>query len=451
MTEMAGAPAESAAAARSSTNTPKIGRTDELRDVLERDRRQGTERIIELGRWFVLVFAAVTANFPGQPSQGRAEIDLILGGWALFNLAQTLALVAHTIPNAWMRYGMTAVDIIVATALVYLTGGFSSNFGITFYVVIIASSLRYSLVGSLVNATIISLLYLGSGLADGGTLSAATGDSFASHLFLYFVVALTTGLLSREMIRAREKQLTHTFELEHSAILERQDVDRVKSDFMMLASHELRTPLTKIKAWLTLMHEAGDKLPEDARAEGFAELRQETEHLARLTENLLSIAQLESGEIRIKSSAVSLDDIFTDVLSRFVETTDRSRFLCKVDDKAQHVLADPDRLALVLSCLVDNAIKFSPETEPVEMAATKVGSKVQIAISDHGRRIPDNQVERVFASFYQVESPLVRQREGFGVGLYLARQLIERMGGDIWIDNAHVRGNTFIIALPGHV
>ena len=70
---------------------------------------------------------------------------------------------------------------------------------------------------------------------------------------------------------------------------------------------------------------------------------------------------------------------------------------------------------------------------------------------DNGRRIPDTEADRVFASFYQVESPLLRQRGGFGVGLYLSRQLVERMGGEIWIDNTRARGNTFIVALPMHV
>ena len=114
-------------------------------------------------------------------------------------------------------------------------------------------------------------------------------------------------------------------------------------------------------------------------------------------------------------------------------------------------MADPERLALTLACLIDNALKFSPETEPVTISTRRDGPYVLIGVQDHGRRIPEAEADRVFASFYQVELPLLRQRGGFGVGLYLARQLVERMGGRIWIDNSRVRGNTFVIALPGHV
>jgi signal transduction histidine kinase len=199
------------------------------------------------------------------------------------------------------------------------------------------------------------------------------------------------------------------------------------------------------------MQDAGEKLPEDARNEGLAELRLEAEHLARLTDNLLCIAQLESGEIRLKTTAVELEGVFREVISRFVESADRERFAITISPDAERVLADHERLALVIACLIDNALKFSPESEPVRVNTRRMVNKVHIEVRDNGRRIPDSDIDRVFASFYQVESPLLRQRGGFGVGLYLSRQLVERMGGQIWIDNQRARGNTFVVALPSHV
>ena len=132
-------------------------------------------------------------------------------------------------------------------------------------------------------------------------------------------------------------------------------------------------------------------------------------------------------------------------------SADHDRFAITVAPDAQRVLADHERLALVVACLIDNALKFSPDTEPVRVNTYRAVNKVHVEVRDNGRRIPDSDVDRVFASFYQVESPLLRQRGGFGVGLYLARQLVERMGGRIWIDNSRSRGNTFVVALPVHV
>ena len=416
---------------------------------LDRDRRAGIERIIELARWAVLVFAAVTNNFPGEPHTATTSaVNLILGGWCLFNLTATLALLVNHLPGRNTQMAMLGMDLLVASALVYLTGGFTSNLAVVFYVLIGISSLRFGVFGSLLCAGTISALYVGVGLAVSGKLDPTIANVLASRLFLFFVVSLASALLAREMVMARAQQMAHTAELEHAVFAELREVDRIKSEFMMLASHELRTPLTKIKAWLALMQDAGDHLPPQAKEEGFHELRTETEHLGRLTDNLLCIAQLESGEIRLKPTTVDFTLILRQVVSRFVEVADRGRFLVHIDENLGSLHVDEERLALVLACLIDNALKFAPENEPVEITALRVVNKAHIEVHDNGRRIPDDEVERVFASFYQVENPLNRQRGGFGVGLYLARQLVERMGGRIWLDNRAARGNSFFVAVP---
>ena len=415
--------------------------------VIERDRRAGAERTIELGRWVVLIYAAIIANFPAPVTAQIDGVNALLGGWAVFNLALTIALVSRKVPDLRMQYLMTGLDIVVATALVSLTGGFTSPFAITFFAVVIASSLRFGLLGSVCCALLVSLVDLFAGIAISGWVTRSQLDTYLSHFFLYLVIAFIASLLAREMVQSRARRMEHTYRLEHAAFAELREVDRLKSEFIMLASHELRTPLAKVKGWLSLMQDAGDRLPWQAHAEGLDVLRREAEHLARLTDNLLCIAQLESGEIRLKTGPVSASQLFEQVLSRFVETADRSRIRIEIGDSANLVLADRERLALALACLVDNALKFGPESELVTLAAVRDGGEVRLEVRDLGRRIPDDQVERIFQSFYQLESPLTRQRGGCGVGLYLARQLIERMGGRIWVDNRRGRGNSFCVAL----
>jgi signal transduction histidine kinase len=416
----------------------------------DRDRRAGVERVIELARWAVLVYAGVSNNFPGQPhTSTTSAVNLILGGWCLFNLSATLALLIHHLPSRNTQLAMLGMDLVVASALVYLSGGFGSNLAVVFYVLIGLSSLRFGVFGSLLCAMTISALYVGVGLAvSSGPIDHTLVNVIVSRLFLFFVVSLASALLAREMVMARAQQMAHTAELEHAVFAELREVDRIKSEFMMLASHELRTPLTKIKAWLALMQDAGDHLPPQARQEGFHELRIETEHLGRLTDNLLCIAQLESGEIRLRPTTVDFTAVLRQVVSRFVEVADRGRFLVHIDENLGSLFVDEERLVLVLACLIDNALKFAPDNDPVEITALRVVNKAHIEVRDNGRRIPDGEVERVFASFYQVENPLLRQRGGFGVGLYLARQLVERMGGRIWLDNRSARGNSFFVAVP---
>jgi signal transduction histidine kinase len=420
----------------------------ELRSAVERDRHASVERVIELGRWLVLIFAAASVNVPA-PSPHASRVNLILGAWGLFNLALTVSLVARHLPSRRTQYAMTAVDMTVATALVYLDGGASSAFGLTFYAVVIAGSLRFGLWGSLLCAGVVATLYLGVSVAVAGALSPATIDLFASHLLLCLLIAVTSTMVTRELVGARGRQLAHTLRLEHAALYELREVDRVKTEFVMLASHELRTPLAKVKAWIALMQDAGDRLPPEAQREGIEVLRSETEHLARLTDNLLCIAQLEAGEIRLKTAPVMLGPVLDQVAGLFSDSQERGRVVWSDGSEGRVVLADRERLVLILACLVDNALKFSPPAEPVRIAAHGDGPAVRIEVNDRGRRIPAEQAERIFASFYQVESPLQRQRGGCGVGLYLSRQLVERMGGRIWLAaEPGSRGNTFAFTLP---
>lgn len=420
----------------------------ELRSAVERDRRASVERVIELGRWLVLILTAASANFP-TATRNVGPINLILGAWALFNLALTLSLVSRHLPGRRTQYAMTAVDMAVATGLVYLDGGINSSFGFTFYAVVIAGSLRFGLWGSLLCAAVVSSLYLGAGVAAAGGVNHATVDVFLSHLLLCLLIAITSTMVTREVVSARARQLAHTLQLEHAALLELREVDRVKTEFIMLASHELRTPLAKVKGWLALMQDAGDRLPIEAQREGIEVLRSETEHLARLTDNLLCIAQLEAGEIRLKTAPVELDSVFTQVAALFGDPNYRGRLSHSAGISDRAVLADRDRLALVLACLVDNALKFSPDGSPVRLDAHREGTLVRIECHDQGRSIPADQAERIFASFYQMEAPLQRQRGGCGVGLYLARQLVQRMGGRVWlVQSGSTRGNTFALTLP---
>src|SRR5205807_3094914 len=134
------------------------------------------------------------------------------------------------------------------------------------YLVVIASSLRFRVAGSMLCTLItVSLYFVVGYVAAGHQLTASTLDTFATRTFLLFVVALTSNLLARELVTARDQSLRQTIELEHAAFAELREVDRIKSEFIMLAAHELRTPLTKIKAWLTLMQDAVERLPRDAR------------------------------------------------------------------------------------------------------------------------------------------------------------------------------------------
>src|ERR1700730_4058895 len=163
-----------------------------------RDRRVGIERTIELSRWMVLIFAAVANNFPGLATgQSTAAVNLVLGSWGVFNLAATVMLLAHRVPGRRLQIATIALDLAVASGLVYLTGGYNSDLAITFFIVVIASSLRFGLAGSLACALVAGVAYfvVGFNVAN-HHLDMTLIDALVSRLFLLFVVALNSNLIA---------------------------------------------------------------------------------------------------------------------------------------------------------------------------------------------------------------------------------------------------------------
>ena len=445
-----------AAAAQPASAPAPAPPAQSLEEIVEHDLALTSQRVLALSRWAVLLFAAIVYDLAPQAQRSPhfTTVNIILGGWAIFNLAYTAVVLRKTVISAQSRFVITALDVGLACAAVFFTGGFTSLFVITFAVALIAAAWQYGNLGSLAGVAAVTAGYLFTGLAALPAGQKFTSDYEATYVrneLILLLSALMLTLLHRDYRKNRTKQLKHTYELEALTFKQLIEVDRIKSEFIMLASHELRTPLTKIKAWVTLMQETGDRLPAEARREGILELRAETEHLGRLTDNLLAIAQIESGDIQLHPVLCDVRQVVLRSVGRFSESADTGRFEIDLAPEAGSLAADEDKLTLVLTSLLDNALKFSPADKPIGITASKHGRKVRIGVHDHGRRIPESDVERVFASFYQVESPLIRQRGGFGVGLYLARQLIERMGGNVWLDNRHTAGNTFIVSLPAHL
>ncbi len=426
-----------------------ITATADLPAVVEHDRQVGIERVIELTRWIILIIVAIGNNFSGNANGLVTNVNLLLGVWALFNLSATVSLKSHHLPERYTPFVVLILDIVVASALVGFTGGASSSLGIAFYVAIIASSLRYRLSGALLSTTLTSVMYLEIALLASGRTAGDIGGLLAPRLFLFYVIAFAAALIVHEVTTARARQMEQAYALEHAAADELREIDRIKREFTLLASHELRTPLTKIKAWLTILQDAGDRIPESTRNEDIKELSVESEHMGRLIDNLLCIAQLEADQIHIETSSVTIEALLHHVQESFVDENDYRRISCHIAVGVSHVIADSERLELVLACLVDNALKFSPVDKPVTLTVHSVGEDVHIEVRDEGPRIPDTQVEQMFTSFHQLESPLNRHHGGFGIGLYLSRQLTIRMGGEIWLDQTSHDGNTFVVALPG--
>ncbi len=223
--------------------------------------------------------------------------------------------------------------------------------------------------------------------------------------------------------------------------------DELKDQFVSTVSHELRTPLTTIKAFAATLLRAESNNPADYR--GWLEIiNHECDRLAALVNDLLTISRLESGRgSRLMIHTVTLVPLLRETAAMHLAAANRHT-LELVGDEALTIQGDGVKLRQVFSNLLSNAIKYSPRGGTVRVAVSRSGGQVTVSVSDSGVGIRPEHLNRVFEKFYQVDASSTRRVGGSGLGLYLARRLVEAHGGRIWVESEPDAGATFHVSLP---
>ncbi|GAA3759204.1 sensor histidine kinase [Terriglobus aquaticus] len=236
----------------------------------------------------------------------------------------------------------------------------------------------------------------------------------------------------------------------------RRAVERAKDQFISNVSHELRTPLTSIKAALKLLEMGGSRNDDPRSAALFRIANDNAERLLRLVDDLLDFQRLEAKTtIDLRTCRI------TEVVRPAVESVSalgelRSvELLCDMaevsDDTA--VMADPTRLQQVLLNLLANALKHSPRESKIQIKVAPEGNDLSIRVIDEGSGIPEDQLERIFERFEQVDKTDARHEGGVGLGLAISRNIVEQHGGRIWAERNDAKkpgapGSTFTLILP---
>jgi PAS domain S-box-containing protein len=224
--------------------------------------------------------------------------------------------------------------------------------------------------------------------------------------------------------------------------------DELKSDFVASVSHELRTPLTPIKGFLlTLMREDRD-FAKERRREYYKLMLTQAQRLERLIEDLLEVTRLESGAGLVDATPIDAVDLVRQVSDRFM-AEDAERVIHPVlPDHAVYCRGDWLRVDQVLGNLLSNALRYSPPHEPVEVRLIPQGREVVFEVRDWGPGIPIDEQARIFERFHRLGHYMTREPGGAGLGLYLAKRLVEAMGGRIWVSSRLGAGSVFSFALP---
>jgi two-component system phosphate regulon sensor histidine kinase PhoR len=223
--------------------------------------------------------------------------------------------------------------------------------------------------------------------------------------------------------------------------------DQLKHDFVSLVSHELRTPLTPLKGFLrSLLDGVVEDAPE-ARYEYYRIMLRQTERLERLIADLLDVSQIESGNLLIEPQQIELGYLIRRQVNDY-EQQHPSRILFHGAAAPLLVCADAMRVEQVVSNLISNALKYAPRETPIEVSVTAADGRAVVSVRDHGPGIAGPERERVFERFYRSDSATAGRTKGVGLGLFIARNLVEAMGGELGVSSKLGEGSTFAFALP---
>jgi two-component system phosphate regulon sensor histidine kinase PhoR len=211
------------------------------------------------------------------------------------------------------------------------------------------------------------------------------------------------------------------------------------------ASHELRTPVAAIFGAARTLDRA-DGIDEELRDQLLGVISRESERLARITSDMLTTEALASGTLVTRKEPVELAGLLRDMVAAARARMPDAAIELR-DGLPVRVAADPMRLQQVVGNLLDNAIKYSPGGEPIEVDVDAADDVVRIAVADRGIGIPAESRERVFQRFYRVDPELRRGVGGSGLGLFISRELVEAMGGSIAVEPNEPRGTRFVVSL----
>jgi two-component system sensor histidine kinase KdpD len=227
-----------------------------------------------------------------------------------------------------------------------------------------------------------------------------------------------------------------------------EDNEKLRTTLLASLSHDLRTPLAGITGAVTTLQKFGDTLDDEKRRDLLSSIEEEAQRLTRFVANLLDMSRIEAGALKPKNELVELPEVIRFAVERARRAFPKQTFTTSLAPDLPLVRGDPGLIEQVLFNLLDNAQKYGSDSQ-VSVHARPVGSEALVSVTDEGPGIKPADMQRIFEKFYQGGRPDGR-KTGVGLGLSIAKGLVEAMGGRIWAESPAVRrrGARLIVALP---
>jgi len=285
---------------------------------------------------------------------------------------------------------------------------------------------------------------LGQALLELGLIDREALDQIITIQILELHNALNEANKSLEKrVEERTKELQR-------ALSRLSELNALKSNFIANISHELRTPLTHIKAYVDLLAEAELGPLTNEQAEALAVLTRSETRLEKLIEDLIQFSFASRGELSLNIQDVDILQLVRNCASRYITKAQSKKTIIKTFESVDSPLiqADEDKIGWVIMQLLDNAIKFTPEGGKIAIKVSNASGLVVISVIDTGIGVPEDRKVEIFEPFHQLDGSATRRYSGTGLGLAMARRIIEAHGSQIIVDSQVGKGSKFEFTLP---
>ena len=220
----------------------------------------------------------------------------------------------------------------------------------------------------------------------------------------------------------------------------------IQDEFIATVSHELRTPLTSIRGFSQTLLASWDKIDDENKKKFIKIIEEQSNRLIHLVENVLSVSKMNASSEVLKK--VDVNEVIKRIIPMFTEQYKTRKFVQKLNSNLPPARLDEDKFQQILTNLIDNAAKYSTDGKTVTISTELVENFVEIQITDEGVGIKKEDFDKVFKKFSRLENHLTSTTQGNGLGLYITKQLVENMGGQISFTSEINKGTTFRVLMP---
>lgn len=371
----------------------------------------------------------------------------------------------------WAGYAVAALSVLALTLLLKIVGAHinAATVSLALLLNVLFIATRWGSLPALLTSVLAMLCFNFFFLPPFGTFTIAATDNWIA-LLAFLVTAVTAGQLSGSARRRAEEAETGRREIErlyaelrdaferasHAEALRQSE--KLKSALLDAVTHDLRTPLTSIKASITtLLDEAQGEPPvnldRESRVEMMEVIDEESDRLSRFINGLIELARIEAGELQLRRRWGAVDEIISTALSRAEPITRHHRVELEVEKELPGVRVDERAVSEVVYTLVDNAAKYSARDSTIRITARRAGEElIEMGVEDEGPGIPSDLRERVFDKFFRATRDgdvTTHKPTGSGMGLAIAKGIVEAHEGRIWIEpGRNGKGTRVLFTLP---